>query len=173
MTKATSSDRRYTISNPWWKAAVGLTFALALPLDGQEVSYLDRLALFTECAPVNMIAPITGEEAEEIGLIQDRIETMAESRLRAARLWSEDVVPTLLAVGVTVFRGAFAYKMILNRGLYDSSRRPIRASTWQRPMAAWPGIGTHGGDAGFIMQRLSEELDVFILEYLRVNEGSC
>ena len=35
------------------------------------------------------------------------------------------------------------------------------------------GFGTHGGDAGFIMQGLSEDLDKFVLEYLRVNENYC
>ena len=33
--------------------------------------------------------------------------------------------------------------------------------------------GTHGGDAGYILQALSEKLDKFILEYLRVNESAC
>ena len=103
-----------------WKAAVGLTFALALPLDGQEVTDRERFELFTECAPVNMIAPITGEEAEEIGLTEDRIRTMAESRLRAAGLWSEKL-STYLAVGVAVFQEAYAYKVTFTKWVYDSS----------------------------------------------------
>ena len=174
MSKATCSDRRYPISNPWWKAAVGLTFALALPLDGQEVTDWERFELFTECAPIYMRALITGEEAEEIGLTSDRIKTMAESRLRAARLWSETIVTdTYLQVGIAVFQGAFAYKVIFSKYLYDSSGNRHLARTWQEPGAPWPAIGTHGGNAGFIMQRLSEDLDAFILEYLRVNEGSC
>ena len=56
-----------------------------------------------------MIAPITGEDAEEIGLTEDRIRTMAESRLRAAGLWSEKL-STYLAVGVAVFQEAYATK---------------------------------------------------------------
>ena len=43
------------------------------------------------------------------------------------------------------------------------------ATTWERGET----LGQHGGDAGFIMQALSEDLDLFILEYLRVNEGYC
>ena len=35
------------------------------------------------------------------------------------------------------------------------------------------GAGSHGGDAGFILQGLSEYLDGFILDYLRVNESAC
>ena len=33
--------------------------------------------------------------------------------------------------------------------------------------------GTHGGDADYILQAVSERLDRFILEYLRVNETAC
>ena len=34
-------------------------------------------------------------------------------------------------------------------------------------------VGTHGDNAGFIMNGLSEMLDGFLLEYLRMNEDSC
>lgn len=34
-------------------------------------------------------------------------------------------------------------------------------------------MGTHVGDPGFILQSLSEKLDKFLVEYLRVNEEDC
>ena len=33
--------------------------------------------------------------------------------------------------------------------------------------------GTHGGDDGFIVQSVSELLDTFLVEYLRVNDEAC
>ena len=42
------------------------------------------------------------------------------------------------------------------------------ATTWD-----FGGAGTHGEDADFILQGLSEHLDGFILDYLRVNEDAC
>ena len=42
------------------------------------------------------------------------------------------------------------------------------AITWEQVT-----FGQHGRDASFILQNLSEMLDGFILEYLRVNEGYC
>ena len=42
------------------------------------------------------------------------------------------------------------------------------ASTWDTAT-----YGTHGGNAGFILQSVSEDMDRFVLEYLRVNEKSC
>jgi len=35
------------------------------------------------------------------------------------------------------------------------------------------GICTHGGDAGYIVEGLSEFMDTFVLQYLRVNEARC
>ena len=34
-------------------------------------------------------------------------------------------------------------------------------------------LGTHTGEARYILQGVSERLDDFILEYLRVNEAAC
>ena len=31
----------------------------------------------------------------------------------------------------------------------------------------------HGGEASFLLQNLSESLDAFVLDYLRVNESAC
>ena len=42
------------------------------------------------------------------------------------------------------------------------------ATTWVRGSA-----GTHGGDAGYIRSGVSEYMDTFLLEYLRVNEEAC
>ena len=59
--------------------------------------------------------------------------------------------------------------MAYNKVVYDAvSGETNYASTWTTG-----GDGTHVGDAGFILQGLSEDLDRFILEYLRVNEDAC
>ena len=42
------------------------------------------------------------------------------------------------------------------------------ATTWHRGSA-----GTHGGDAAYIVSNVSEHLDQFLTEYLRVNEAAC
>ena len=42
------------------------------------------------------------------------------------------------------------------------------AATWDTT-----SYGTHGGNAGLILQFVSEHLDRFVLEYLRVNEVAC
>ena len=41
-------------------------------------------------------------------------------------------------------------------------------ATWETQ-----SFGTISSDAAFILQDLSERLDLFVLEYVRVNEDAC
>ena len=82
--------------------------------------------------------------------------------------------PTMYVnVGVTVSEnrrgGAFLVDVSFNKYLRDGvSDRNGFAATWNTG-----SYGTYSGDAGYIMQFVSEQLDRFILEYLRVNETAC
>ena len=111
----------------------------------------------------------------EIGLTEERIQTIAESRLRAARLYQDGGLDALLwadhylYVNVLVVGNAFTFKVGYHKKLHDEkSGMSNFAQTWTTGAA-----GTHGRDAGYILQNLSENIDRFIVEYLRVNEGSC
>ena len=131
----------------------------------------DRFQLFTSCQPLEISVHVQGDQADEIDLTEERVRTMVESRLRAARLYdSHDSVPYLAVDILTLKDGpAFARQIQLSKWNRDGVTGLERGSfTWESL-----SFGTHGGDAGFIMQGLSEDLDRFILEYLRVHEGYC
>ena len=69
-----------------------LTLTLALwssHATAQDVSRYDRFQLFNECGPMNLLVEDYKDHAgwADIGLTVDRLQTMAESRLRAARLY--------------------------------------------------------------------------------------
>ena len=154
-----------------------LLFTLALALavlsghaTAQDVSGYDRFRLFNECGPMNLVVEEYKDDADwtDIGLTVDRIQTMAESRLRAARLYDATGFP-ILYVNVNVEARGFSLNVNYRKWLYDPvSDESFDATTW-----TIGGAGTHRGDAGFILQGLSEYLDSFILEYLRVNEDAC
>ena len=136
----------------------------------QDVSGVDRFNLFNECGPMNLVIEEYQGDTDwsDIGLTVDRIQTMAESRLRAARLYDATAL-AYLYVNVNVLGRAFSLRVEYSKVLYDGvSGETNYARTWDIDSA-----GTHGGDAGFILQGLSEYLDRFILEYLRVNEDAC
>ena len=65
--------------------------------------------------------------------------------------------------------GAFNIGVFFQKHLRDVvSGRNGFAVTWETG-----NYGIHSGDADYILQGVSEKLDRFILEYLRVNETAC
>ena len=101
--------------------------------------------------------------------IEDRIQTMAESRLRAARLFA-DSASHRLYVRLDVAGPAFSAYMDYTKPLHDA----VSDLTYDHPTWIYfVGTGTHGGNSERVLQALSERVDQFILEYLRVNEPAC
>ena len=92
---------------------------------------------------------------------------LVESRLRAARLYRDWSIGPELDVyvwfsGPAVLLDVAFYRWVEAGGLSGY------AATWERRR-----LGTHGRSGDHVMQQLSELVDGFILEYLRVNEDSC
>ena len=122
---------------------------------------VERFRLFNECGPMNLVKDHNNNaDWTDIGLTEDRIQTMAENRLRAAWLYDATAFP-ILYVNVNVQGVGFSVRVEYNKVVYDPvSDETAYAITWNVG-----GAGTHSGDAGFILQGLSEHLDRFILEY--------
>ena len=152
---------------------LALALALAAVWPGhataQDVSDFDRFRLFNECRPMDLVVEdYDDDDAEAIGLTEARIRTLAESRLRAARLYDADA-GTWLYVNVNIEARGFSLSLDYKKLVYDAISGETRyATTFESG-----GAGSHGRNAGFILQGLSEYLDGFILDYLRVNEAAC
>ena len=155
-----------------WCLLVGAGLAQEPPT---SLSDFDAFGLWNECAPIGLFVGGLPDDAADIDLTKERIQTLAESRLRAARLYGEVALyrPFLhVNVGVLVSEnrrsGAFSIDVSFQKYLRDAvSGRSWDAATWESG-----NYGMHSGDADFIMQAVSEHLDRFVLEYLRVNESS-
>ncbi|MDE2772084.1 MAG: hypothetical protein OXI46_00030 [Gemmatimonadota bacterium] len=132
---------------------------------------IERFELFTDCALLPLVVLAESEELEE------RLRAMAERRLRAARLYGPQGpdarfmpgdFPTL-AVEVVTVSPAFMYTVALRKWLVDEIANVMwKVPAWQRSL-----VGTYANDTDFIVQGVSETLDEFILEYLRVNGSAC
>ena len=176
--------------------------ALAAPLAGQTTAeeilaataadHADhaRFALFTECAPVylNVSAvdlSIEGSYDERIAawrILRERAARLAESRLRGARLYagvgdSDPYQPTTLPrlnVSIAFGNGPYTNGVVvlvgvvtLEKTFYDP------ASGMSAPHGVFRHESVDGLPRHLMQERLSEILDEFILQYLRVNEGYC
>ena len=141
------------------------TALMADPIEEQ----ITRFELFNECKPMSFVVEQLSDGAGKIELTQESLETLVESRLRAARLFLEESPGVFLYLNVTVYGPAFSYVLEYQRRLTDLKNNSAgMATTWSAG-----ATGTHGDNAGYIRQGISEKLDRFILEYLRANEESC
>lgn len=132
----------------------------------------DRFQLCNACRPMELVVKDLSADAASIGLTMETLQAAAESRLRAARLYTEDLAKANgahLYVNVAVTRTAFSLLMEYRKHLHDPVSDEIAiAVTWREG-----STGGHGRDSGFLVQSLSEKLDKFLVEYLRVNEEDC
>ena len=144
-----------------------LTLALAGSASGSQVDEerfreAERFQLFNACESMSLLAIVLDQE------LRERVETMAESRLRAARLYDADAdrsaVSSLLSIEIFGVVGQAEVVMLSYfKPARDSfSERWFLAGTWE----------VHGMYRDSV-QGLSELLDRFVLEYLRVNEAAC
>ena len=133
-----------------------------------ETSRYARFQLFSGCGPMRLVVGELHKAAQKLGLARESIQAAAESRLRAARLYSTEAEPYLriqAAVGKTAFSVRLEFKKWVSDPL---SGERIPAATWNTG-----SFGTHGGDSGYILSTISEHLDEFLVEFLRVNEEAC
>ena len=132
---------------------------------GQEAG---RFELFTDCGPMGLVVEDLPEDAAGIGLTEDSIRAAAESRLRSARLYSE-ASDQYLYVNVNVSGHAVNISLEYNKRVLDPlSGLGGFATTWNSG-----AISAYGRDQGFILSGVSQHLDRFLVEFLRVNETSC
>lgn len=133
----------------------------------------DYFRLWNDCRATGILVESLSDDAAAIGLTVDRIETMLRSRLRAARIYDDSAEDTYLYVNINVGSNFFGIGLKFRKWVLDIATSEGRggqgfATTWDIGSA-----GTHGQNASFILQAVSEQVDKFIDEYLRVNEEAC
>ena len=130
-----------------------------------------NFGLFNNCETMGLSIgyPMNNDVAEEMGLTRESIENLVEIRLRAARLYDDELGGPYLYVIVFVVGSAFNIDVEYKRWVrvVDTGAEGI-APTWDTG-----SVGTHARDPKFILGTLSGLIDDFLLAYLRVNEESC
>ena len=128
----------------------------------------DRFRLFSDCQPMKLVVEELPPDASEIGLTEESIRAAVESRLRAARLYDARATHYPY-VNVHVVEWAFSHSLEYRKLFYDPLSGTLGlATTWDIGVT-----GTHGGDAGYILSSVSQNMDRFLVEFLRVSEAGC
>lgn len=138
---------------------------------GQVDPFVERFRLFNACEPMGILIEPLNDNATAIGLTKEALQAAAESRLRAARLYTEDIAnpdTAYLYVNVLVVGRAVGLNVYYNKRVTDAFGVAGTAVTW------FDGAtGRHGGNGDNIVSGLSRYLDKFLAAYLRVNEPAC
>ena len=130
----------------------------------------DVYELWTNCEPPNTFVWLNKHDATYLDLTEEAIEIAVRSRLRSARIYMVGSTLAKLEVTVHVVSNAFHIDVALRKSLEDQLFSGISgfATTWQTN-----STGTHGNNAYFILQVVSQHMDKFLDEYLRVNADAC
>ena len=153
-------------------AKLGLLALVMVAATGQDSdSARKRFELFNNCQPMRLVVEDLDDDEAGIGLTEERLVLAVESRLRGARLYTEDSGrQPLLYLNVNVFSTAFSISLEYRKYVFDSASGEVGAAmTWYVG-----STGTHGRTgAEFIVSAVSRHMDRFLTEYLRVNEAAC
>ena len=151
-------------------AKLGLLALVMVSATGQDASTpFDRFRLFNNCQPMRLLVEDLPDGAADIGLTEERLVLAAESRLRAAQLYTAEDSVSYLYLNVNVTGRAFSTSLNYSKTLIDPlSVESGFATTWHTG-----STGTHGGGVEYIVSWVSRHLDRFLTEYLRVNEAAC
>jgi len=131
-------------------------------------------ALFTSCRPMFLHVAEFSDDAKEIGLTRAQLTNAVESRLRSARLFSDQIqepisLRTQLTVSVHVVSNAFSILLLFEKMGYDyHTANFLQDVVWMKG-----STGTHGQDAGYVVSALSKHVDEFLTEFLRANDSAC
>ena len=150
---------------------LALVALLAPAAPGQDAaSLLERFELFNACRPMRLLVEGLDDDAAAIGLNKAALQAAAESRLRAARLYTEDPERAdwaYLYVNVNVVNPAYSISASYRKKVTDAFGESGLATTWSSDSAG------QSSKAGFIVSSLSRHMDRFLTAYLRVNEEAC
>ena len=137
----------------------------------EPTTSLERFRLFNACRPMALVIESMSEGAAAIGLTKELLQAAAESRLRAARLYTEDLSSrsdySYLYVNVNVVGPASSISVEYKKEVVDMFGKSGIATTWDTGSA-----GT-ARNSGVILSYFSQHLDQFLAAYLRVNEEDC
>ena len=149
---------------------LGALFLLATVSNVWAQTNRERFELFTDCQPLSLYVFVQQSEGDELASLTDAaVRNAIESRLRSARLFTDDQIFPALNVFVQVTGAAFHVTLYVEKSFFDiTSGETSYATTWRIS-----STGTHGSDGSYVLSAVSQHMDGFLVEYLRVNEEAC
>lgn len=137
---------------------------LSVPASG--VTDHEKFQFYNNCSPVSLYRVSLDENTKKIGITEQAVRNLVESRLRSARIHGEKSKSFLIVEisGIedyfTVYLGYFP--VVQSQGGYGI------AETWRRIAS-----GVYTGNKKSILAAFPNYMDEFINKYLKVNQKDC
>ena len=129
-------------------------------------TYWERFQLFHRCLPMELEVSVS-PEAKKIGVTEETLRIIAESRLRSARLYTTEGAG-VLGVFLENVGACFNARVTFSKLVRDYVlEEPNLAITWAY------GAIVQSRNKDLALNQLTQQVDLFLLEYLRVNEVAC
>ena len=135
-------------------------------------TYIKRFEFFNNCEQIGLIVE-KQEKSPEVDLTEKAITNSVESRLRSARIFTDEASDSFLYVYVHIVGQAFNVDVSFAKSFEDSRfgkhlyTLPLVGSAYTWHLRS---TGTHGGQESFILSQLSQMVDEFLVEYFKVNQ---
>lgn len=150
-----------------------LLYLTAISVQGQGKSIafaeIEQFKLFTSCQPIYLIV----YPPRLSGLTEEQVRMVTESRLKASRLHESDISPLsdvgLLRVSVQVREET---RVTVSKVEFLKPFSDQYTSQYKH-LVTWERASYTVDDANLAMQEISELMNYFISEYLRVNKSAC
>ena len=151
-----------------WLAAAVL---LASPAAAEKIGGAERFRLWSACLPMSLIVESFSDRAA-FGLTEQAVLTTARSRLRAARIYDDGDASRILALTINILndepgRQTYGLGFQYLKLMTDAASGEINLAI------SWDSGSVGYGDHVFVLAKVSERIDEFIDEYLRVNADAC
>ena len=133
--------------------------------------------LFDLCPPdegMRLVVESLDEDAGRGDLTEEQIRNAAESRLRAAGIYDPEADPYLY-ISVTVGppeNGSGRFPFYAIEVKYKRMLPDLRLS-WLRFATTWDSGSAGQGGSSYILSNLSQHLDRFLVDYLRVRDSEA
>lgn len=134
-----------------------------------------RFQLYVNCEPLAVAIDLHGNE-KTLSLTQEQVQNVVESRLRGARIYTDDIPPQpagLVNIRIHIVGWAYQVRLEFLKFILDylHSIEVGVATTWTRAFTGYHAVELQR-KAG-ILSATSQLMDSFLVEYFRANEAAC
>ena len=158
-----------------YSTAFGLSPTHAAEAENIGAEEQGPYSLYNRCTGLNLVVGDMPSDADRIGLRKAAVVAAVESRLRGARMMSDEFTGEALIVGIDVLAVGTADEVVFSVNVSLVRYMEDNGFGKAELMGAWKAgtLGIAHSTDQFVLGSLSKVIDRFVSNYLRANGAVC